>query len=138
MLIEGVKIIEDYPPKEIYDRCVKKFGVDFNKGIIFTVGNNIYVRNRKMVTPDLLEHELTHVKQQAHIGVGEWWDKYLKDPQFRLEQETEAYRNQYRYAKQNYNRGACRMILALTSRFLSGSMYGELITKEKAKELIEQ
>ena len=72
------------------------------------------------------------------MGFKEWWDKYLDDPQFRLEQEIEAYQNQYQYAKEHYPRNKRKFTLKETAKALSGKMYGNLVTFEEAKDLIQR
>lgn len=84
-------------PPPVYKKAQEKFGVDFYKGIVFTYGNTIHVANGKL-SPDLLVHELVHVKQQAEYPGGKeaWWDRYFEDNTFRFDQEIEAYQAQYR------------------------------------------
>ena len=130
-------ITTEYPPKEIYDRCVKEFGVNMKTGTVFTVGNNIHIDKPEDMTPDLLVHETTHVRQQEKIGSDTWWHMYFEDPSFRLEQEVEAYSAQYKYAKENYVRKHHRMLLDAIAKDLSGQTYGYIVTTAEAKELIK-
>ena len=119
------------PP--IYERCVQKFGVDWDKGVIFTYGDTVYSKNE--LDEDLKAHEATHVRQQTEMGKDVWWDKYFADPKFRLSQEVEAYRNQLKYADENYNRQARRavykhIIVSLTT------MYDGMCTQSEAVEFM--
>lgn len=121
----------------IYDKLVEKFGVSFDQGTIFTIGNVIY--HKKDLTDDLEVHERTHVSQQLSYPGGKWawWDKYLEDPGFRLSQELEAYRRQCRYARSNYkNREKVNLVIQNSAMALSGKMYGELVDFNKAIDLI--
>ena len=136
-MTKEINITNEFPPQYIYNACVEKFGVSFRKGVIFTVGKNIHVFEKEKLTKDLIEHEITHVIQQMKMGVEKWWDKYLNDPEFRLEQEVEAYREQYKYALKAFDREDRRMFLNDISKHLSGYMYGNLVTQEEAKELIK-
>lgn len=97
------KISTDVPP--IYDAAVKKFGCDFNKGIVFTYGDTVHVKTGKL-RDDVEAHETVHVVQQRNYpgGAAAWWDRYLTDPKFVLEQELEAYRAQYKFVKRVYKR----------------------------------
>ncbi len=121
------------PPNNLYNRCREKFGVDWDQGVIFTYGNTIYCKYP--ITEDLKVHESTHVKQQAAMGAETWWSKYFENPEFRLSQEVEAYRNQYNYIKENYNRHHRKF---LYKHIISSmvNMYGDMVTEDEAKKLI--
>lgn len=86
------------PPTGIYEKCRDRFGADFRKGVVFTVGDTIHAQKWPL-PPDLYQHEATHVEQQSNFEGGwrAWWDLYLENPYFRYTQEIEAYQNQYRY-----------------------------------------
>lgn len=90
------------PP--VYDRCVRLFGADWEKGTIFTYGTTIHC---KYDIPDHLKaHEGVHVRQQLAFkgGAEAWWEKYFEDQLFRMSQEIEAYKEQIEYAKKTMNR----------------------------------
>jgi len=75
---------------------ILKFGFSMKEinGIVFTYGNVIYADSDMHY--DLIAHELTHVFQQMNIGKDIWWGKYFKNEKFRIAQELEAYRQQYK------------------------------------------
>lgn len=127
------KLTHEFPPKHIYDECVKRFGVKFETGTIFTYGDKVHAY--RPIDEDLYVHELTHIEQQKEYGAELWWKKYLADEQFRLEQEIEAYKNQMQYAKDNYNAKARKKLLKHIVECLSGKMYGNIISKEEAEKL---
>ena len=81
-------------------------------------------------------HEETHERQQALMGVVAWWDRYLIDDEFRLSQEVEAYRNQYAFIRENLNRTERRRLLAFIVKDLCGPIYGNLVSKQEAENLI--
>lgn len=92
-----------------------------------------------MISDDIQAHEAVHTKQQADFGGPEkWWDEYLADPAFRLSQEVEAYRTQYKYLMEKcarpYRRARVKDIVA----DLSSGMYGHVVTKEQALKLITE
>jgi hypothetical protein len=119
-----MNIVKQYPPN--ITEIMKVFPI--NKNTVFTYGDTLYAPNVNFkLPPDLLAHEQTHTIQQGADPAG-WWDKYLKDKDFRLQQEIEAYRNQYRFF--------CKFVKGRNERFnflrtiamdLSGSLYGNLI-----------
>ena len=65
---------------------------------IFTYGDTIHNPFNVALDAELIRHEETHMEQQeGHPDVAKvWWDRYIQDPQFRLDQEAEAYGAQYK------------------------------------------
>lgn len=98
------------------------------KNTVFTYGDALYAPNINFTLPqDLIVHEETHTRQQGEDPAG-WWDRYLVDPAFRLEQEVEAYRNQYRfYCKNHKGRNERFNFLRIIASDLASPMYGNLI-----------
>lgn len=126
-------IYGEHPPN--YKAIAKAFGIKNSGGIVFTYGDKLFVPSGQNPDKHLMRHEETHARQQAVVGVEEWWKRYLVDPNFRFMEELEAYRNQYRSMAS----------LSLEQRIgyldhiatdLCGPMYGNLLTKEEAKAAI--
>lgn len=131
------KFSNELPPKKIYDKAVEQFGVDFYNGIIFTVGDTIY--SNQPLSYSLEAHEYTHVLQQTSIGYKKWWKQYFKNEEFRLIQETEAYRNQYKFIeKTTKDRNKRFKYLNQIAKELSSPMYGSIISYKEAIKLIKQ
>ena len=127
------------PPAHIYNACVKKWKVDFDKGVVFTYGETIH--SKGPIPKDLMVHELTHVRQHRAYPGGKdmWWERYLQDDQFRYDQELEAYRKQYQWVKNNIkDRNQAFRYLMFYAKSLAGPMYGKVATLSKAKKEIEQ
>ena len=135
-IMKKVKVTAEYPPKEIYDKCVEQFGVSFEKGTVFAVDDKIHMYKPQQMSDHLMAHETTHIKQQSKHGWQEWWDRYLEDPEFRLLQELEAYHNQYKFLLENTNRQFRKFVLKRIVKDLSGKMYGNLISPEEAERVI--
>jgi len=117
-----------------YEECRAKFGVDINKNVVFTYGNTIHARC--YIPPDLLVHEQTHSVQQERMGKDAWWKAYLLSPAFRIKQEVEAYRNQYKYLKTNDREHNFKVLSRLASD-LSGGTYGSVMTLQEAIKKIQ-
>lgn len=66
--------------------------------MIFCWGDVIYNPHKLSIADHLIIHEQKHSDQQGN-NPQEWWNKYLEDKDFRLSQELEAYREQYKFAK---------------------------------------
>lgn len=131
-----MKVIKDFPPN--YNAIIGVFPVADRKGVVFTYGDVIYAPYLKRKLPKhLLVHEGTH-KRQQNGNPEAWWDKYLSDVDFRLSQEIEAYRNQWTYVvKNSHNLKEKLELLDKLSTDLSDAMYGNIINKQQAKELIQ-
>ena len=82
-------------------------------------------------------HENVHMRQQLRMGVKEWWNKYLEDIDFRREQELEAYKKEVDWVMKRYKGFKHRMdIFERIVQDISSSIYGNMITEEKARELL--
>lgn len=104
---------------------------------IFTYGDTIYNPSGRPIPDYLLAHEATHFKQQ--IDPAAWWDQYLKDKEFRFDQEAEAYANQYKFmCKKVKDRNMRFRILYELAGALSGPTYGNMTTQSEALNIIKQ
>lgn len=130
-----MKIVVDYPPN--YETICKHFKIKNMLGIVFTYGDTLYSPHSKDIDAHLMTHEMVHEKQQAAIGVEAWWAKYYENSEFRLQQELEAYRQQYQFIREHHNREFRKRVLKQISADLAGPIYGNILTKEKAAELIK-
>ena len=126
-----IKISNTIPP--VYSRCKAQFGVDWDRGIIMTYGDTVHTKFP--LSPDLVVHEATHVKQQIEMGKELWWDRYFTDVEFRLSQEVEAYRNQLKFIDANYNRNGRRVMRAKIIKDMS-TIYGSMCTPNQAAMLM--
>ncbi len=108
------------------------------KNTVATYGDILYNPGCHEISTHLMAHEETHTVQQGD-SPDAWWDKYLKDPKFRLEQEIEAYANQYASycKKQNRHERQWKYLVSL-AEFLSGRMYDNLLSLEEAMEIIKR
>lgn len=110
-----------------------------SRGVVFAWGDTLYNPNRAGVSPDLMTHEEVHGAQQKAMGGPEiWWERYLIDPKFRLEQEIEAYGAQARYLRWMSGRKKYLEVFEKISRDLSSSLYGNIISYEEAADAIEK
>jgi len=105
---------------------------DIDENTVFALGEDIYTNYD--LTPDLLVHENTHLKQQAEIGVKEWVYDFLYIPAKRLEYELEAYRKQLESIKDRNHKTRVRFESA---KNLSSSLYGNIIDYEDALDLLK-
>lgn len=133
-----MKIVIGYPPNiDAIDAVfhVRRMGL---KKLAFGYGETIYQPVPWDMAPDYLLHEHVHAMQQAKFGgVEAWWDRYLIDKQFRLEQEIEANQRQWKaFVESGASRPMRRSQLAWMVKSLSGPIYGHMITAKAAKREI--
>lgn len=134
----SVKIKEEKPP--VYNQIAKTFGNDLSQAI-FTYGDTIYNPNKFKIADHIIEHEKIHMAQHKVYpgGPEAWWDKYLADSKFRLDQEAKAYGRQYAFCcSKGIGRQEKRAILKGLAKILSGQLYDRVIGLEEAKKLILQ
>ncbi len=120
------------PPN--WDILEKKFGVKWELTAV-AYGNNIYAE--KSIPEEIIVHELTHVKQQGK-NPKRWWDKYIKDPKFRSEQELEAHKVQLNYIKKlTKDRNSIVKSRTVLAKRCSSTMYGECISFAEAYKYLQ-
>lgn len=108
--------------------------------VIFAFGTVIYRPNICAgLSPPLMAHETVHCDRQMLYpgGVNAWWERYLIDPQFRLDEEVPAHKAELAALWQKVKSPSMRAhwLSRLAAR-LSGKLYGNLITVAEAKKLL--
>lgn len=119
-----------------YQALKDKFGID-NKAII-AYGDTIYCDSQ--LTGDLLQHELTHCQRQKFDkgSAKRWFELYMTDDNFRLQEEVLAYRSQFEFCKRVFkDRNKRTKILWALAKELSSPMYGSIINHREAMKLID-
>lgn len=130
-----MKISHEKPP--IYERLVRVFGIDWNDGIVITYGDTLHTKEGNNIPNDLVVHEKTHTRQQEKIGIMTWWEEYIANPEFRIKQEAEAYRNQWKFlisTEKNRERLFHKKLRLVDD--LSGPIYGNVVSGSEALKLI--
>lgn len=133
-----MKIAIAKPP--IYDEAKKLFDLKEDQVTLFTYGDTCYNPAGVNITKDLIAHEETHMRQQEYSETvaGLWWKRYFADPEFRMNQEIEAYHAQYqKICTTVKQRDARTRNLWGLAKHLSGPMYGHIITHTQALHLIK-
>lgn len=128
------------PPNALIERIMQAgMNININK-TVFTYGDTIYNPGGETLPNHLVAHESVHARQQSSMlnGPDAWWEQYLSDPLFRLEQEAEAYAAQYAfYAKNKKSQDARIRFLADLGRMLASQTYGGIISPSQATSLIQ-
>lgn len=128
-------IKNEYPPN--YGEIQIKIGVDESDLPMFTYGDTIYNPGNKDISANLIVHEEVHKKQQGDDPAA-WWRRYLSDVQFRLDEELMAYAIQYAFIKRNFKTKGQKYFLDKMSEYLSGPMYGDIISYSEAETKIRK
>jgi hypothetical protein len=103
----------------------------------FCYGDTIYNPSGEPIPADIEYHESIHSKRQGSMP-DLWWNRYLTEPSFRLEEELLAYRAQYQYARNAGVRGAMLdWLLDALARALSTG-YGLELSHGEARCSIKQ
>ena len=131
-----MKIINEFPPN--FEDIARKFDFKDLKPV-FTYGDKIYNPSAGHISEDLLKHEEVHERQQGNYGsVQDWWLRYLNDDIFRMSQELEAYRTQYKFVvDKGTTRDIRRQFLQDLAKNFSSKLYGNIINKNQALEFIK-
>lgn len=129
-----MKLKKELPPN--YEEIIKTLNP--NEHTVFTYGDTLYaphITDDKQIEDHLWIHEETHEQQQKNPV--EWWNRYLADPDFRLEQELEAYGKQYAFVcKKNLNAKIKKLFLEHIAADLCSPIYGGLLTQGEAESKI--
>lgn len=135
--LHGMKISHEKPP--IYDALVESFGINWDDGIVITYGDTLHTKEGNNIPQDLVVHEKTHTRQQSAFGLDDWWKYYIANPTFRMEQEAEAYRNQWQFISQNTKdrNEAFRRKMKIVQDF-SSPIYGNIVTHSEALKIISR
>lgn len=133
--MKEIEIIHE-PPK-IYDRLHKVFNVEWDKGIIIAYDGKIYCKTNP--PPQKIYHEAIHLYEQEKLGNEIWWEMYITSDKFRLDEELKAYRAEVKFIRKAIkNRNDAFEMIRKISYDLSSGIYGNIISKDKALELICQ
>lgn len=128
-------IKQGFPPN--IEAIIERFPVVRElPGVIFAWDGIIFNPSGGHLEPWLVEHEKVHFKQQNRDPEG-WWERYLKDTEFRLEQELEAHRVEYRvFCRHNKDRNQRARYLSMIAGRLAAPMYGNVISRAEAARRI--
>lgn len=132
-MLENIKytIVKPNTAFPLYEEYKKYF--DLNEDVVFAYDKKIYTSHD---LPDhLIEHEKVHIMQQNGIGADNWVSLYLRDENFRLNQEIEAYKHQLSVV---VNKGERKKLKAEIVEALSGRMYGNIATQEQVLNLLSE
>ncbi len=131
--MKKIIIKKEIPP--IYDRLHQKFGIKWDDGVIIAYDGAIWCKEN--LEPQKIIHENKHIERQKEIGNDAWWQLYLDNDVFRLEEEVVAYRAELEFIKRHIkNREMVFHAKRDIAENLSSSIYGNMVTKQEAMKLL--
>lgn len=129
-----MRIVTRWPPN--IDEVKKEFPITGRE--IFAYGDTIYNPCGEKLPIWLVEHEECHQAQQAG-DPEDWWKTYLRDRDFRFNQELEAHRVEFAcFCRNRKDRNEQSKYLFYIARRLSSKMYGKLVSQREAISLIRK
>lgn len=138
-----MRVIVAEPP--LIEAIDAKFGVR-GQPILFAFGDVIYNPAGGDVPPELMAHEAVHGERQLKLagGVDAWWQRYLDDDMFRLEEELPAHHAEFlklvelQRPQWRSERNLRRTMAAHVARKLAAPLYrfGKIVTVETAKKIL--
>ena len=129
-LKQGIEIAR--PPN--FGLIVARFPNAANHGVYFSYGYTLYNPSGVTVTRELREHEATHGERQLAMGVEAWWNRYLTDRLFVLDEELHAHHAEWRASVKRH--GPDNRRLRMIAAKLAGPLYGCMISAEQAAHAI--
>lgn len=134
-------MVYENPPN--IDQIDAAFGIRGQR-VLFAYGDRIYNPTRFAVPPQLIAHEMVHGRRQGlrASDIERWWERYIADAGFRLEEELPAHIAEFEKAceveapRWHSQRNMRRMMAAVTARRLAAPLYGNLISIDDAKKAI--
>lgn len=131
-------IVSGRPPN--FNKIISVFPAGAKNSTIFAYSPYIYVSGKPELSPALNAHENVHIsRQEIYTGGAEaWWDRYLTDKNFRLEEELIAHCAEYDYLMKFGSRSERRNALKVVSARLSGPLYHLGLSPKQAAKLIEE
>lgn len=143
----GPITIRPFEKPPMWDEINAAFNVE-GKDVLFAFGRCVFCPMSKGdISQEKYEHEKAHcIRQMSLVLIPgsppdpiEWWTRYIHDPVFRLVEEIVAHYAEYQYlAASAANRRERRIALSNVARQLASPLYGNLISLEAAKKVLEQ
>lgn len=122
----------------MFDAIMKAFPGAVRSDVIFSWGDRIYVLRPGPISAPLLAHEAVHGGRQTtnELAIEHWWVRYMDDPAFRLAEEIPAHIAEFQAMCIGAGRNDRRRALSLVAGKLAAPLYGRLISKDRAKDVL--
>lgn len=129
-------VLRERPPN--FEKIVAAFPGAAKPGVIFAYGGFIFAPGDVAVPPELQAHERVHLLRQGYEPDA-WWDRYIAEPAFRLDEELAAHRAEWKeFARRTWNPTRRAIALQEIAAKLASPLYGGLISVEEARREIQK
>lgn len=130
-----MRIVIDYPP--MFNQIRIAFPDAVKPGVVFAWGDTLYNPSNGKVPRELMAHEEIHAERQGKTesDIIDWWNRYLVDPGFRLDEELPAHQAEYRAYCKRHGSGREKFLGHVAAR-LASPLYGGLVNFREAKNLV--
>ena len=130
------EIVLDFPP--IYSEIAAVFRIHECRDVVFSFGPRLYNPYGLTIATEILAHEAIHgVRQRTGDHVLDWWKRYMEEPKFRLAEEAQAHRAEYRWLLAHGARKQRRKALKQVAIKLASPLYGRLVNADKARRILK-
>lgn len=134
-------IIAEPPNIEAIDRAFHTRG----RAIVYAWGEKIYNPTGVVIEPQILAHEAVHGYRQLQRAVQDddesilvWWDRYINEAPFRLQEEVLAHRAEFvALAARTSDRNAKNRYMLHVAAKLAAPLYGHITTQRHARRLLK-
>lgn len=135
MVLGHPPIVISRPPN--YDRIAAAFKLV--PGVVFAYAPAIYNPHSVTLMSYIIDHERVHIARQGDAP-GAWWDRYIADQAFRLEEELVAHVAEIRSYVSTHadNRNSAGYWLMMCAQRISSKVYGRMIGYMAALELLRK
>jgi hypothetical protein len=121
-------IVIGLPPN--FDRIKAAFPKADGHGVLFAHDTCIYNPSGIVVPPALVAHEEVHLKRQLALGPDPgsttqwsgadlWWDRYLRDSEFRYVEELLAHAAEFKVQRAGDRNASARLLMATALRLVA-------------------
>jgi hypothetical protein len=110
-------IIVSRPPN--FEAIKAAFPKSENPGVLFAYDGNIYNPSGKTIPPALIAHENVHLERQACLDPGQWWDAYLRDSEFRYNEELLAHAAELKAQRASDRNFQARLLMSTAMRLVA-------------------
>lgn len=125
----------EYPP--IMDKIEQTFGALRGRPVLYSWGEFVYNPLGIIIPKQLMFHEWIHGQRQGKNPEG-WWEVYMADTNFRLNEEALAHRGEYdAFCKLHKDRNLRARYLTRVAQKLSSPLYGSMVTYAQARKVLE-
>lgn len=132
------KIVDGYPPN--FEKIKRAFPMAIRLGIVFAYHDAMYAPGIKEIPYPIKCHENIHLLRQGTTieSAEAWWDEYINDPVFRLEEEILAHKAEYKALTELYpSKQQKMMCLREVAEKLAAPLYGRIINVKSAQLLLK-